>query len=70
MLTNIRLHNLKNTQCQRTIEVNKLKALTKNIKDKKQVQFLVHVGGEGEYDYEYFSDDLDQIFKHIHAVYQ
>ena len=70
MLTNTRLHNLKDFTSQRTIEVSKIKALTKNLKDKKQVQFLVHVRGEGEYDYEFFSEDRDQIFKHIAAVFK
>ena len=30
----------------------------------------MHVGGEDGYDYEYFSEDRDQIFKHINAVFK
>ena len=37
ILTNTRLHSLKGTQVQRYIKIDAIKALTKNIKDKKNV---------------------------------
>ena len=62
-MTNIRLHNVDGKELKRSIELSKIKALTRNTEAKHTNQFVVHV--QDEYDYEFFSDDVDLIFKHI-----
>ena len=47
----------------RSIELSKIKALTKNIKKGNTSDFLVHV--DGEYDYRFISNQREAIFKHI-----
>ena len=49
MLTNCRLHNLEKSEIKRSIELEKIKGITKNSKKGETDEFLVHV--EMEYDY-------------------
>ena len=63
LCTNNRLINLDGYDVKRSIDIIKIKALTKNIKPHRTDDFLVHV--KGEYDYHFKSDDREIVFKHI-----
>ena len=63
MLTTTRLHNLEAKKIKRSIKVDKIKALTKNILNDNKEEFLVHV--QGEYDYRFRSEDRELIFRLI-----
>ena len=63
MLTNTRLMNLDGVKIKRSIEITKIKGLTKNIKNGNLDEFLVHV--KDEYDYEIISEDRELIIKLI-----
>ena len=64
-MTNNRLHNLDGKKIKRSIPINKIKALVKNIKDDNKDEFLVQV--QGQYDYRFKSDDRGVLFKLINA---
>ena len=68
MLTNCRLLNLEGTKIKRSIEISKLKGLTKNVKNGNLDEFLVHV--KDEYDYEIISEDRELILKLIVDAHQ
>ena len=65
MLTNCRLLNIEKVAIKRSIELSKLKGLTKNLKTEDE--FLVHV--KEEYDYEIISEDRELILKMIVEAY-
>ena len=67
-LTNARLLNLDGQKIKRSIEISKLKGLTKNIKNGNLDEFLIHV--KDEYDYEIISEDRELILKLISEAYQ
>lgn len=67
MLTNHKLHNVKKTELQRTIDLVNVKALTKSLDEKRKTSFIVHV--QSEYDYQFDSDYRDDIFKQIKYYY-
>ena len=63
MLTDARLINLDGVKIKRSIELTKIKGLTRNIKNGNLDEFLVHV--KDEYDYEIISEDRELIIKLI-----
>lgn len=63
MLTNQKLYNVKKTELQRTIGIENIKALTKSLDPKRATSFIVHV--KSEYDYQFDSEQRDDIFKQI-----
>ena len=63
MLTNQKLYNVKKTELQRTINIESIKALTKSHDPKRATSFIVHISNE--YDYQFDSDDRDDIFNQI-----
>ena len=65
MLTNCRLLNIEKVAIKRSIELSKLKGLTKNLKTEDE--FLVHV--KDEYDYEIISEDRELILKLVNDAY-
>ena len=68
MLTDARLINLDGVKIKRSIELTKIKGLTRNIKNGNLDEFLVHV--QDEYDYEIISEDRELILKLIFEAYQ
>ena len=60
MLTNMKLYNVKKTEFQRTISLESVKALTKSLEEKRNTSFIVHISNE--YDYQFDSDNRDEIF--------
>ena len=66
-LTNARLLNLDGQKIKRSIEISKLKGLTKNVKNGNLDEFLIHV--KDEHDYEIISEDRELIFKLISETY-
>ena len=67
LCTTKRLINLDDNKIKRNIEIAKLKALTKNVKHERKIDFILHV--KGEYDYKLKCDDRELIFKHILETY-
>ena len=67
LLTNLKLYNVKKNEMQRTIELSKIKGLTKSSDPKRATSFIVHVSME--YDYQFDSDHRDEIFKQIKYYY-
>lgn len=66
LLTTHQLYNVKNKDFQRSIGIQKIKALTKS-SDNGNFEFIVHV--KNEYDYRFTSDSRDELFEHIKACY-
>lgn len=67
LLTNKKLYNVKKTEMQRAIALENIKALTKSQDPKRATSFIVHVASE--YDYQFDSEQRDDIFKQIKYYY-
>ena len=65
LVTNKRIYNLCGHTFNRTIELTKVKALTKNLREGKEPEFLIHV--ENEWDYRLWCKTREELFSHLKA---
>jgi hypothetical protein len=66
LLTTEKIYNIKKKYIQRSINIKYVQAFTKN-KDQKDLEFVVHV--KNEYDYQFICPARDELITSMKAVY-
>ena len=66
LLTTEKIYNIKKKEIQRSINIKAVQAFTKN-KDSKDLEFVVHV--KNEYDYQFICPARDELITSMKAVY-